>query len=153
MGKMSYQMRVPANKRISDLRSGASPTPRKLSTRRGWSEAGEGRLAFFFWLVLFAVIVAAAFQGIPARISVDRYQDFLLETAERKYNVGKVRIKKGVLARAQELKLPVTEDDIEVSVTSKRIRIYVEYTVPINFLVYTYEWHKVHNIDREIFRF
>lgn len=127
---------------------------RSTELRSGrWSEAGEGRIAFFFWLILAVLVVAAGVQWIPVRISADRYQDFLVETAEKRSHRPKNAIEKGLLEKAEELGLPVAKEDIDVSVSSKRIRLHVEYMVPINFMVYTYEWHKEHDVNREIFRF
>lgn len=117
------------------------------------SEAGEGRMSFLFWLLVIAAVIAFSVQYLPVRIASDRYQDFLVETAEKKNRLSKERLTKGLLERADELDLPLEKDGIEISVSSRRIRLRAEYTVPIDFLVYTWNWHKVHEVDREIFRF
>jgi hypothetical protein len=116
-------------------------------------EAGEGRLAFLFWLVIAGFLVTVSIQSIPVLISANRYQDYMIETAEKRWGIPKSRLEKELVERGQELELPVTKDDVQISVSSKRILIQVQYTVPIDFLVYTYQWHKVHEVNREIYRF
>ena len=67
----------------------------------------------------------------------------------REYNDK--RIERAIITKAEALDLPVTKKDISIKRTSNRIKISVEYRVPIEFPGYTYVWHKKHFHERPLF--
>ena len=47
--------------------------------------------------------------------------------------------------------LPVTAEDIKITRANSEITVHVEYTVPIEFPGYTYQWHITHESTNPIF--
>ncbi|HYH45358.1 MAG TPA: hypothetical protein VEG34_06685, partial [Thermoanaerobaculia bacterium] len=58
---------------------------------------------------------------------------------------------KAILQRAADLNLPLDKDHVTVTRQGDRLRMRAEYTVPVEFPGYTYNWHFVHELDRPIF--
>lgn len=90
---------------------------------------------------------------VPAKLRVDRFQDFLVQAAERANNKSQSpRIQQMILDKAKEMDLPVSDkSQVAITLTSRRVQIRVEYTLPIELPFYTYEWKKVHDVDRQVF--
>ena len=61
------------------------------------------------------------------------------------------QVEKNILQRAAELKLPLNKDQVQVTRDGDRIRMIAEYTVPVQFPGYTYNWTFRHELDRPIF--
>ncbi len=51
----------------------------------------------------------------------------------------------------QELSIPLDKKAVKVTRSRDRIYIDVEYTIPVEFPGYTYQWHFRHKLDRPIF--
>lgn len=130
----------------------APPTPRG-SRLAGRGERGEGRLALVVWLAVLALVGMGVWEVVPAKLRVDRFQDFLVQAAERANNKSQSpRIQQMILDKAKEMDLPVSDkSQVAITLTSRRVQIRVEYTLPIELPFYTYEWKKVHDVDRQVF--
>ncbi len=53
---------------------------------------------------------------------------------------------------ADQLNLPLKEEDLFVTRTGARITIEASYTVPINLIVTTWDWKLTHKVQRSIMR-
>ena len=119
--------------------------------RRG--QSGEMKLGCVLWTVALALSVLIAWKMIPVKMKSVQLYDYMIEEAKYAGSVKPEDLKKGILRKAEELNLPVSEKKVKVVYTSSRIRISVSYTVPVHFPGYTYEWSFNHEIDRPIFAF
>lgn len=120
--------------------------------RRRIAERGEGNLGCILWLLVLGLAVMISVKAIPVKVASAELYDFMDEMARRAgVNTTAEDVKKAILTRAAELKLPVDKDDVSVVRQGDRIRMRVEYTVPVEFPGYTYQWHFVHEMDRPIF--
>jgi hypothetical protein len=120
--------------------------------RRKTAERGEGNLGCIFWVLLAAVGLLIAWKAIPVKMASSELYDYLDEMA--RFSAGKEapeEIKKKILAKANELHLPLDKDHCSVERTGDNIRISVDYTVPVEFPGYTYNWHFHNELDRPIF--
>lgn len=116
------------------------------------AEKGEGNLGCILWVVLLAVGLLLAWKMIPVKVNSAELYDYMDELA--RFSAAKdspEEIKKKILSRASELHLPLDKEHVTVVHDGDRITMSVEYTVPIEFPGYTYNWHFKHDLDRPIF--
>lgn len=116
-------------------------------------QSGEGKLGCIFWLLLLAAASLVAYKMIPVKVQSAQLHDFMVEQARFSYSRGAGQIKKAILQRARELDLPLTDKQLRVRKDRGHIRMEAQYTVPIEFPGYTYEWEFQHQVDRPIFVF
>jgi hypothetical protein len=115
-------------------------------------ERGEGNLGCIVWVLLLAIGVLIAWKTIPVKVNSAELYDYMDELA--RFSAGKDSpedIKKKLLARAGELRIPLSKEQVFVERSGDRIRMSVDYTVPVEFPGYTYQWHFHHELDRPIF--
>jgi hypothetical protein len=116
------------------------------------AEKGEGNLGCILWVVLLAIGLLLAWKMIPVKVNSAELYDYMDELA--RFSAGKEppeEIKKKLLSRARELHLPLDKEHVSVVRDGDRITMSVEYTVPVEFPGYTYNWHFKHELDRPIF--
>ncbi|HPC81988.1 MAG TPA: hypothetical protein P5234_00080 [Thermoanaerobaculaceae bacterium] len=122
-------------------------------------ERGESKVGCAIGLILLALAVWIGVKAVPVRVSVGALQDYVEKTAEK---ASLLRDTPGgdskekqivwlVVQKAEQERLPVKPEDVEVMVSSQRCVIKVKYTVPIDFGFYKYEWNVVHEADRTLF--
>ncbi|HEX7181755.1 MAG TPA: hypothetical protein VF756_07935 [Thermoanaerobaculia bacterium] len=119
---------------------------------RRTAERGEGNLGCILWSLALAVTVLICWKAIPVKVSSSELADYMDELA--RYHAARAtgdELEAKILARAFELKLPVDKDHVQVERQGDHVRMIVEYTVPLDFPGYTYEWHFRHELDRPIF--
>jgi len=120
--------------------------------RRRIAERGEGNLGCILWLLVLALAVMIAWKAIPVKVASAELYDFMDEVARSAgVNTTAEDVKKAILVRAVELKLPLDKDHVTVKREGDRLLMRAEYTVPVEFPGYTYQWHFVHELDRPIF--
>jgi len=122
----------------------------RVASRRG--EAGEGRIGCIFWSLLLIVGAIIAWQMVPVQIRSSEFVDYMDDQAQFAAQRSADAIKKRVLQKANDLRLPVGPKELTVTKETERIRMHVEYTVEVEFpFGFTYPWHFEHDIDRPIF--
>lgn len=112
---------------------------------------GQGRLGCILWLIALIVFLSIAWKAVPVRIRAAEFADFLEEQARYAARPSAEAITKQILKRAEESRIPLDKEHLSVRKTTKHIRITCEYTIPLEFPGYTYNWHFEHIIDRQIF--
>jgi hypothetical protein len=120
--------------------------------RKRIAERGEGNLGCILWLLVLGLAVLISWKLVPVKIASAELYDFMADQAQLAgVNTTAEDVKKNVLQRAAELKLPLDKDHIKVERIGDRIRMEADYTVPVEFPGYTYNWHFHHELDRPIF--
>lgn len=120
--------------------------------RRRIAERGEGNLGCILWLLVLGLAVMISVKAIPVKIASAEMYDYMDELARSAgVNTTAENVKKAILQRAADLKLPLDKDKVTVVRNGDRLRMRVEYTVPVEFPGYTYHWRFVHELDRPIF--
>jgi hypothetical protein len=107
------------------------------------SDSGAGRLKTIFVLLVLWAIVYVAIKTIPVYINSYEVQDYIRQLAI-KASVERVRaeaIQDQVTAHAVEKDLPVTRDNVKVTISGSKVRIDMDYTVPVDLKVYTLSLH------------
>jgi len=116
------------------------------------SERGEGNLGCIVWLLILAIGGLIAFKAVPAKMKSAEFYDFMDEMA--KFSAaGSTResLEKAILARAAEMDVPLEKKNLIINLQRERIRIEVQYTLPLEFPGYTYYWNVHQVLDRQIF--
>jgi hypothetical protein len=120
--------------------------------RRRIAERGEGNMGCILWTLAFGLVVLIAWKAIPVKIASAELYDYMDELARSAgVNTTADEVAKAILARAQQLNLPLDKEHVKVERIGDRIRMSAEYTVPVEFPGYTYRWHFRHELDRPIF--
>lgn len=124
------------------------------------SERGEGKAGCVIGLIILAIALWIGIKVVPVRVAVASLQDYCEETAQKagllregtaEGDTKEKQIIYLVTRKADEERLPVKADNIEVRITSQRCVIIVKYTVVLDFGVYKYDWKVEHNVDRILF--
>jgi hypothetical protein len=119
---------------------------------RRTAERGEGNLGCIVWLLVLAVAVMISWKMIPVKVNNAELVDYMTEVAQfQSAQKTPEEISKIIIARAGELGIPLTKENITVTKTRDRVRMTVDYTQPVQFPGYTYNWHFRHELDRPIF--
>ncbi|HJQ37583.1 MAG TPA: hypothetical protein VKB93_10620 [Thermoanaerobaculia bacterium] len=114
-------------------------------------ELGEGKVGCLFGLVILLLAGMVAYKMIPVKVKAAEMRD---ETADLARSAGQHNdawIAKALLEKGQKLELPVTEQGIQINRANGEIRVDVDYTVPVQFPGYTYQWHFHHRAENPIF--
>jgi hypothetical protein len=120
--------------------------------RQRAAQRGEGNLGCIFWLLVLVVAVLISWKMIPVKVNSAEFADYMVEVAQfQSANKAPEELKKLLLFRAGELGIPLTKENVLVVKNGDRIRMSVDYTVPVDFPGYTYNWHFHHELDRPIF--
>lgn len=133
-------------------RSDTTPTPVDNHYRRTLRQSGEGRLAAVFWLAVLAWAIFAGFEWVPKRYRVAQFEDAITDAAERASREKAVNLKKGLLYRASELDLPVTDKNLVFEAGGSSVTISTEYVIPVNLPFYSYDWEVRHEVKRRLFK-
>lgn len=115
----------------------------KRFVRRGRRERGAGRAKAIIYTAIFLIAVYAAFKIVPAYVSeyqlVDKMQEQARFAVVNRYTDEQIR--ENVYKVVQDLDIPAKREDIKVTATSAEVKISLDYTVPVDLLVYKTELH------------
>jgi hypothetical protein len=103
---------------------------------------GEARIATIIWVVIFLVVVFAVIRFVPVKIKNTEMADYTEQEAK---SVALARwtcekASERIVTRAKELKIPLEDKGVKCEMLTSTVRIEVDYTAPVNFLVYTWQW-------------
>ena len=114
---------------------------------------GEGRVGCVIWLGIVALIGYALFKVVPVKIANSSFEDYMTEEASFGSIKSAKQIESEILAKAKELDIPVTNDNLKVTRTREKITIEAHYTLNIVFFggAYTYVWKRNPVIERPMF--
>jgi hypothetical protein len=120
--------------------------------RRRSAERGEGNLGCILWLLLLGLVVLVAWKAVPVKMKSVELYEHMDELA--KFAAARAKsddLKRSILQRAEQLDIPLEREAIEVDLGAERVRMKVEYTIPVEVLGFTYDWHFEQEVDRQIF--
>ena len=118
---------------------------------RNRRERGEGQFGCLVGLALLLIAGLIAYKMIPIKVKAAEMRDAVVDEARSAGQHRDPQIMAALLHKAESLELPITEDDIKIKRGNAEIRIDVEYTVPIEFPGYTYQWNFHHYYENPIF--
>lgn len=118
---------------------------------RNHRERGEGQFGCLVGIVIIVLVGLVAYRMIPIKVKAAELRDTIVDEAKSAGQHDNKRIRKAILDKAEQLELPVDDKDIQIERRSEMIRIEVNYTVPVEFPGYTYQWKFRHRTENPIF--
>ena len=101
--------------------------------RSKWSARGAGRLGCIVWLAVLGLIGYGLYKVIPVKIATSTFYDFMQEEASFASIRNVKQLEKEILAKAKELNLPVTEENLTLKRTRESITIEAHYEMTVEF--------------------
>ena len=101
---------------------------------------GDSKLGCIVWLLVLGLAAYIALQAIPAQMKASELKTFMNSQAEHNAEDPINKIRSNVLARIEQLGLPVDKKALRVKRSGGRISMSYSYSVPINLVVTTYDW-------------
>jgi hypothetical protein len=101
--------------------------------RRTRGTRGEGRIGCILWLAVLGLIGYGLYKIIPVKIATSTFYDFMQEEAA----FGSIRdikqLEKELLAKAKELDIPVTQENLTIKRSRENITIEAHYEITVEF--------------------
>ena len=108
------------------------------------TEDASGRFKTLASLAFLAAIIFLAIKTLPAYVNNFELQDHIrqlsTQLAVRNRPVTPDEVRAEVVAFAQDHGVPLAADNVKVTISS-HISISVDYTVPVDVMVYTFRLH------------
>jgi len=118
-------------------------TPENSSIDRRRGQRGEGRAKAIIFTAIFLMAVYAAFKLVPPYVSEYELTDKMQEQARfavvNRYTPEQIR--DNIFKVVEDLDIPAKREDIKVTATPEVVKISLDYTVPVNLLLYSTELH------------
>jgi len=102
--------------------------------RRTLATRGAGRLGCILWLAVLAVVAHVLYIAVPIKVRTSTFYDFMQEEASFASIRPVQQLQREILAKARELELPVTEDNLTIKKTREAISIEAHYEITLEFL-------------------
>ncbi len=118
---------------------------------RSRAERGEGQAGCLVGIILLLAAIFVAYKLIPIKVKAADLRQTVIDEAKSAGSHSDTQILKQILAKAQEHNLPVTEDNVTITRASSQIKVEVDYSVPVAFPGYTFNWHFHHSAENPIF--
>jgi hypothetical protein len=107
------------------------------------SESGNITFKAILSLAFLAAVVFAGFKVIPVYVNNFQLQDYLQTQTPfwLTEHASVDGIRNNILAKAQDLDLPMAAEDVTVEANTNRVRVSIDYHVPVDLKVYTLQLH------------
>ncbi len=107
------------------------------------AERGEGKLKAVIYSAIFVMAIYAAVKIVPAYVSeyqlVDKMQEQARFAVVNRYSEDQIR--DNIYRTVQDLEIPAKREDIKVVATTAAVKVSLDYTVPIDLMVYRFDLH------------
>ena len=114
-------------------------------------ERGEGNFGCIVGLLVFLVALFIAYKMIPVKIKTAELRQVVTDEAKSAGTHKDDQIMRAILAKAEENKLPVTEENVVINRGNNEITVDVNYVIPVEFPGFTYQWKIRHLAQNPIF--
>lgn len=119
--------------------------------RRYRYQRGEGQGGCVVGLILLLIGIFIAFKLIPVKVKAAELRQTVVDESKMAGTRDDSRIMQRILKKAEELRLPVGEDNVKINRGNSQITVDVTYEVPIDFPGFVYKWKFHHRADNPIF--
>ena len=117
--------------------------PSKRSAAKLRLQQGAGTIKAILWTVLLIYGAFVAYKILPAYVAEYQLQDKMQEQAKfavvNRYPEEQIR--DSIFKVIKDLEIPVKREDIKITATQDVVRIAVDYSVPVDLLVYQMNLH------------
>ena len=106
-------------------------------------ERGEGKFKAILVTAVLLFIAYAAFKMVPPYVDEYQLNDTMQETAKfaSVTRSNEEQIRATVFRKVEELGIPAKKEDVKVTAVNGRVSISLDYTVPIDLMVYKFDLH------------
>ena len=107
------------------------------------SESGRITFKAILSLAFLAAVIFAGFKIIPVYVNNYQLQDYLQTQTPfwLTQHASADAIRNNVLAKAQDLSLPLAPEDVTVEANPNKVSVSIDYHVPVDLKVYTLQLH------------
>jgi hypothetical protein len=107
------------------------------------TDSGAGRFKALLAIAFLLIVVFVGFKTIPVYVNSYELDDYIREQTPfwLTQRAHPEAIQKLILAKADELGLPVTADQVKVQAPGMIVIVSLDYTVPVDLVVYTLQLH------------
>lgn len=117
-------------------------------------ERGDSKIGCAIWILLAVIGIVIGFKTIPVKIASAELEDFISEEAQFGGNRPVDLLRKEILDKADDLRLPLKEKDITIErLPHDRMRIRAKYTVELHFPFYQRDWVIEHDVTKDTYSF
>jgi len=117
--------------------------PGKISSKRRRVQRGGGGVKAIAYTGFLVIAVFVAFKMVPPYVSEYQLNDKMDEQARfavvNRYSEDQIR--DNIYKVVQDLDIPAKREDIKVASTQQVVKISLDYTVPVDLLIYTTSLH------------
>jgi len=110
---------------------------------RARGQQGEGRLKAIAFTVIVVFGLYAAYKLVPPYMAEYQLADKMQE--EARFAVvnrhGEEQIREAILKEAESLDIPLKKEEIKVLASASVVKISVDYTVPVDLMIYKMDLH------------
>jgi hypothetical protein len=110
---------------------------------RGRAQRGEGKLKAIIVTAILVVGIIAAWKVVPPYAAEYQLADKIQEIA--RFGIvnrqTEEQIRDAVFKTIQDLDIPAKREDIKVTASSSKVTILVDYSVPVDILMYHLDLH------------
>ncbi len=107
------------------------------------SQRGGGRIKAILWTAILVYGAFVAYKILPAYVAEYQLADKMQEQARyanvNRYNEEQVR--DNIFKVVKDLEIPVKREDIKVVANQDLVKINMDYTIPVDLLVYQLNLH------------
>ncbi len=107
------------------------------------SESGKITLKAILSLAFIAAVIYSAFKIIPVYVDNYQLQDYIQTQTPfwLTQHATEDTVRKNILAKAQDLDLPLAEEDVTIVDNPNKVSVSLDVHVPVDLKVYTLQLH------------
>ncbi|MGA3327036.1 MAG: hypothetical protein ABSF45_21435 [Terriglobia bacterium] len=113
------------------------------------SESGKITFKAILSLAFLGALIFLAFKTIPVYINDYQLNDYIQNQTPfwQTQHASEDTVRKNVLAKAQDLGLPLAAEDVKAEVNANKVTVTLDYHVPVDLKVYTLQLHFTHSSE------
>ena len=121
--------------------------------KRASAMRGKANIGCIVWLAIVALVAYVLLKVVPVKIATSTFYDTMQEQAAFGSIKSIQQIEYEVLRKAQELKLPITKENLIVKRDKQALTIEAHYELTIDFFngLYKYVWKLDPVVSRPLF--
>ncbi len=118
-----------------------SPTQKHMRGQR--AQRGEGKLKAIIVTAILVIGIIAAWKVVPPYSAEYQLADKIQEIARFAVvnRQTEEQIREAVFRTIQDLEIPAKREDIKITASMSKVTILVDYTVPVDILMYHVDLH------------
>lgn len=117
------------------------------------SARGAGNIGCVLWVVVIVLVGHVLWKVVPVKIRTSTFYDSMQEQASFGSIKSVQAIEWEVLRRAEELRIPVTKENLKVTRARNAVTVEAHYTITVEFFggAYKYVWKFDQVVERPTF--